>query len=193
MQRRAFSFLEAVASMAMLGVLAASLLSGVSYVHASQTRMRHELACAELANRLIVSWLHDPIQIEQSPDIIAYDGFEYRWELSAVQGVVNVVRPPRDEDDRRTGQGRLDGFSGVECRVWHYDTREGNYGFPGNRPSITLRRIISSTDPLTNPNTAEYTIENDDLLQRYINQALTGSSSGTNTRGSDGERLEDDG
>ncbi|MEO0513380.1 MAG: type II secretion system protein [Planctomycetota bacterium] len=172
---RGFSFLEAVASTALLGIVAASVLGGVAAVIRGQERMKHSLACAELANRLVVAWLHDRKELSRTGDVIDYDNASFRWEFSQ--------RPIRADLPLPTGvesrQSNL--LSEVQCTVWLYDGQDA-YGDPSGRPSVTIRRVVAQLEPLDNPNSTMLIFEDPDLRSEIIEAVIGGSASTTDTR-----------
>lgn len=168
--------MEAVASMAMLGVLASSLLGAVSLMYRSQVRMQQELACAELANVVIITWLDDPLHFGDGlDDVLTYDRFEYRWELreNPVSFDATLPEGANTESFKR--------FTELECRVWLYD-REDRFYLPKGAPNMTIRRLVSANDSLRNENTATKWINDDELIQHAFDNAVGNKQGETDTR-----------
>ena len=91
--RRGFSFLEAVLAAALLGIIASAIFSVLSYVYASDREDTVRLGAAEVANRIIITYLDDKTSIKKLPDLIDYGPDSYRWDLE--EDTVRIEEPNR--------------------------------------------------------------------------------------------------
>lgn len=152
--RRGMSFLETVAAAAILALLASVILGGFESMMGGQHRQRHRLACAELANRLILQYLDDKSALPSESAPIGYDGERYRWEMRETPARLVPSRP--EVAAERSGASGLtpDRMSILTITVWLGEESGGSRDGSGGAPSVTLTRLF---DPiaLRNPDSID--------------------------------------
>ena len=80
--RRGMSLIEIVFAMATLALAAMVVFTAIGFVHSRQKREQQMLACAEIANRLMLMRLDDESSLPDPSLSIAYDGGRYQWSMS---------------------------------------------------------------------------------------------------------------
>lgn len=174
--RRGLTFLECVAATALLGIAAASLLSVVSFAAGAQAREQQKLAAAELANRLVLMYLDDPLGMPKPGSLLAYGPTFYRWEY-AEQPATLTEAVPEGRDPNRPVTLPLDRFTQVSVRVWLSEKSGGSMNGSGGEPSATLARVF---DPfyLRNPDSMALILKDPSRQQRYMEQLMGFRGSG---------------
>jgi hypothetical protein len=142
----------------MLGLLAAVVLGAVNNMLASQKRMQRRLACAEIANRLMLQYLDDKESMPAGAVPIPYAGDEFRWDMA--QAAVDIVPARPDVAAERAAERRglrLERIQSVVIRVWLAEESGGSPGFDEFVPYARIARLV---DPIgramRNPDSAEY-------------------------------------
>ena len=180
--RPGFTFLETVAAAALLGILAAAVFGALNAMVSSQSRMRQRLACAELANRIILMYLDDKETMPPRGVSIPYAGSEYRWEMT--ERPVEIVPARPDVAAERAAENRelrLDRIQNVTVRVWLDDGTGQTATFTEAGPFAVLTRMV---DPIgramRNPDSAEYLLRdpNSPRFQEFMSDLQRFSSSG---------------
>ncbi len=158
--RRALTLLEVVLATAMLGLIAGAIFGVTGSITAGQVRQQRRLAAAELANRLVLSYLDDPTRMPSPSAPLTHAGERYRYEYT--------VDPVRfDEVGAEVRQSHaslgLDRFELVTVRVWF------EAGSRDNPITVTLRRML---DPLyiRNPDSGKNLINSPEAWQKLIEQ-----------------------
>src|SRR3954466_15616751 len=84
--RAGMTFIEVVCASAILGIVAAAVFSAFSFVSLTQVRETRHLACMEVANRLLLSYLDNPAGLSEGARVVEYGPPEatakFRYELS---------------------------------------------------------------------------------------------------------------
>lgn len=152
--RRGMTFLETVAAAAILALLAAVIFGGFEAMISGQHRQQHRLACAELANRLILQYLDDKDALPSESAPIGYDGERYRWEMRETPARLVPARP--EVASERAGASGLtpDRMSVVAVTVWLGEESGGSTSPNSGVPAVTLTRLF---DPiaLRNPDSID--------------------------------------
>lgn len=142
--RRGFSFLEAVLAAALLGIIAAAIFSVLSYVYASDRDDATRLGAAEVANRIIITYLDDETSIRKLPDIIDYGVRQYKWDLE--EDNVRIEEPNRSARVTAGRQGAtpnaLVKLKEVRVTVWEYDGTNASLE-PGTTSGVRLNRLVN--------------------------------------------------
>lgn len=177
---RGFTFLETVAAVALLSVIIATIFSASDFMFRSQIRERQMIACAEVANRLILQYLDDKDAMPASGSPIEYGPNRYRWSLSESNITV------RDNLNRDTAGSRFPGgrFSSnrlermlyVNVTVWLSEESGGSRDAGDNTPSVTLSRVIDPAG-LRNPDAINRMMSTDAGMRRLM-EAMIGSGGG---------------
>jgi type II secretory pathway pseudopilin PulG len=142
--RRGFSFLEAVLAATLLAIVASSIFSVLGYAMASDRTDTVRLGAAEVANRLLITYLDDSTSIRKLPDTIDYGSDTFRWELD--EDTVRIEEPNRH---RRVTSGRsgavptaLVRLKEIRVTVWHDDGTTASR-LPGSTPGVRLNRLVN--------------------------------------------------
>lgn len=172
--RRSFTFIEAIAASVLLSTVAGSVVASVSALTGFQERSINTLRCAELANRLAIQWLDDAEA--RPPEIIPLAGHDFRWEI--VEERLDVQGAFEENTSARTrplGLARR-----ITVSVWLHDRPE-TYATPLENPRFTLSRYLDLLST-RNPDTAEWVLENEALMQRFFRAVSGEQDETTNTR-----------
>lgn len=168
--RRGLTFLEIVAAVALLGIVASALVGVTSFLAASQARQAQLLAASELANRLILMYLDDPTAMPEGNKPIAYGPNEYRWEY-VEEPLVLVEAMPGGRDPGRPQTLDPNRFAQVTVRVW-LSERSGGAARPvAAVPGATVTRML---DPiaLRNPDSGENLLNNPTRMQEFMQRMM---------------------
>ncbi len=147
--RRGMTFLEVVVATAMFGVVAAAIVGVFSFTVGTQLREQRNLACAEVANRLVLAYLDDKTKMPDPHKTVEYGPtdtpMKFRWEYR--EDPVSIVEANRDARDktREPSPLRADRFRQVSIHVWLSDESGGNVVPTEGTPQFTLTRMF---DPL---------------------------------------------
>lgn len=182
--RRGVSLVEILFSVAALGMATAVIVSALSYTYTRQKRERLQLACAELANRIVLMYLDDPKSTIAMPDLVAYDGDLFRFSLE--ESVVrveenNAVADARSRQSRNEVSKRLLVYT---VTVW-LSEESGGTQFPViTTPSHTLARLYDPISSQRNLDSVERRLNSGDLSE-YTSELL-GTGRATRTRSGTG-------
>ena len=178
------TFLEVVAAMAMLGMVAASLVGVVSFVSGSALREQQQLACAEVANRLLLQYLDEPTKMPDNSKTVEYGPPErpakFRWEYTE-QPVRFQEANPEARDQTRTQPLSPDRFNQVTVRVWLSEDSGGSRVPEVSTPMATLTRILDPVMP-RNPDSYMNMLQDPQGFQRLMEQMM-GFQGGVTVRG----------
>jgi len=177
------TFLEVVFAIAALGLLTATIMAAVGYVHGRQRTEQRRLASAELANRLVLSFLDanahlSPDTLMPSPSLpIAYGADLYRWDMQIDEiRIEEVDRVQEAVESGRQSPVSRDRFKQLTLRVWLSEQSGGVRRFEsrdGGTPRAVLIRVF---DPLAgrNPDAAERLLENPGAARQFVNEVIGG-------------------
>jgi type II secretory pathway pseudopilin PulG len=143
------TLLECVLASAMLGMVAAATLGTVSAIWGWQARQEATLGAAELANRLMLTYLDDDSELPSRSLPVAYGPFRYHWDLKRTPAKMKdpVDLSPEVAERRAArvsaGAARIE-F--VQVRVWLSEDHPGGSreGAPES-PQAVVERLV---DPL---------------------------------------------
>jgi hypothetical protein len=183
---RGLTFLEVVAAVALLGVVAASLLGLLAFLGGSQSREAQQLAAAELANRLVLMYLDDPTAMPPGRDPIAYGPAQYRFEYREEPLQLEEAKPEGRTATRTQSPLSNARFVQLTVRVW-LSERSGGSREPGaGAPGATLTRIM---DPIAmrNPDSVANIMSDPARMQEYVRR-MGGFMSPAPTGGGGAER-----
>lgn len=171
--RRGFSFLEAVLAAALLGIIASAIFSVLGYVYASDREDAARLGAAEVANRIIITYLDDETSIRKLPDVIVYGNEEFRWDLE--EDGVRIEEPNRYARVTAGRQGAtpnaLVRLKEVRVTVWQVDGTDASLQ-PGSTPGVRLNRLVNPI-AYRGSDGVERTLSNPERVTRMM-QNLTG-------------------
>ncbi len=176
--RRGTTLVEAVLATVLLGMVAATLASAVSFMSASQRRIQQRLGAAELANRLMLQYIDDQDAMPSKSLPIEYDTDLYRWAMDVDPVEFTMAEPPAEIDPNSVGSGvHFDRIRLVSIRVWLSEDSGGARGFSTSLPNAQLTRLI---DPLafSNPDSLQTMLETPGGIERLFNRLLQLNGSG---------------
>ncbi|MDX2130866.1 MAG: type II secretion system protein [Planctomycetota bacterium] len=183
--RRGLTFMETIGATVILALLAAVMFSAFNSMIAGQVRQRQRLACAEVANRLILQYLDDPDTMPPPSYPVEYEGERFRWELERTP-VERVWANPEfiQENAGPTNVSVTDDrLEHVGVRVWLAEESGGSYVFDALVPHASMGRLI---DPLgmRNPDTIEHIFgtPGSARYQRFMEEIARFSNSGGGSR-----------
>lgn len=169
--RRGLTLLECVLASALLGMVAAGFLGMISAIWGWQGRQQQSLGAAELANRLILTYLDDSTAMPSSSLPIEYGPYRYRWKMKAEavkmrdpDDLPPEVAQKRAEKSQRSG---LDRIKFVSVHVWLSEESGGGMTAGADTPQATLERLV---DPLAfrNPDSIKKKFNNPGKLGEML-------------------------
>lgn len=144
MTRRGFSFLEAVLAATLLALIASSIFSVVGYALASDRTDAARLGAAEVANRVLITYLDDSTSIRRLPETIDYGSYSFRWELD--EDTVRIEEPNRHRRVTSGVTGRVPSalvrLKEIRVSVWQ-DDGSIESRLPGATPGVRLNRLVN--------------------------------------------------
>jgi hypothetical protein len=174
---RGVSFIEVIAATVVLALTVATMATTVGAIRAQQDRSAELLACAELANRLVIQYIDDRNALPSQDLPIGYGASEYRWRLnvSKVESHLDaaVERNLENYQNRQAGSTPDSRLTKVIITVWLSEKSGGTMLSNQGAPQSSLVRIV---DPLglalRSPDTLRNQFENnlDDVLKRITGQ-----------------------
>lgn len=142
--RPGFSFIEAVLAAALLGIVASSIFGVLGYVYASDREDQLRLGAAEVANRIIISYIDDETSVDKLPRVIDYGPERYRWEID--EDPVRIEEPNRRARVTAGQAGAVPNalvkLREVRITVWHDDGTDATLT-PGASPGVRLNRLVN--------------------------------------------------
>ncbi|MEM8757292.1 MAG: prepilin-type N-terminal cleavage/methylation domain-containing protein [Planctomycetota bacterium] len=142
--RRGFTFLEAVLAAALLGIVAAGVLSALGTVWNWELTDRQRLGAAEVANRVMIVYLDDSTATDDLPETIAYDGRRYRWSIDIERVSLLDANPERrvGRDGVAQSPELFDRMQAVTVSAWLDDGTAAAIR-AGATPTVTLDRLVN--------------------------------------------------
>lgn len=181
--RRGMTFLEVILSLVLLALVTGMTMTAIGGVITSQLRQQQRLACAEVANRLMINYIDDQDAMPARGLPVVYGRHRFRWDVSE-RGVTLTPARPADPSapNNRTSSLTADRLKTVQIQVWLSEESGGSYAPDPLVPHFTLSRIV---DPifgqLRNPDTADHIMKDPVLRQRFLD-AVTAMASGVGSR-----------
>jgi type II secretory pathway pseudopilin PulG len=150
--RRGMSMLEVVFAVATLALITAAGFASIDFVMRLNLREQQRLGAAEVANRLLISYLDDEKSLPSEFNTISYGEFSYRYRKSRTKFSV-IEASPVDAPSSGARPLSLDRFQQITVRVWLSEETGGSFDGSG-APSVTLTRLL---DPvaLRNPDSLD--------------------------------------
>jgi prepilin-type N-terminal cleavage/methylation domain-containing protein len=177
--RRGMTFLEVICGSAILSIVAAAAFSVFSFVSLSQIREQRHLACMEVANRLMLSYLDNPTSMPDANKVVEYGPAEkpLKFRFECKEEPIRLVEVGAERRGESRSPLRLDRFKVVRVRVWLSEQSGGGRFADAGVPQATITRMM---DPiaLRNPDSLANMMSDDRARQRYLEQ-LVGLSSAT--------------
>lgn len=145
---RGVSFLEVILATVMLALTVATMASSVSAITGQQQRSRQLLACAEVANRLIIQYLDDENAVPSDMLTVPFgdEEFRFRMRITRVESRLNeaIERAIEEQPARQAGQ-TPDRLKKIAVTVWLSEKSSGTFLPNQGAPQQTLVRVV---DPL---------------------------------------------
>ena len=194
---RAMTLLEVVLAIATVALLSSTVLGAVTYMHQVELRQTHQLATAELANRMMLQYLDDKTSMPSSITPLEYGAHRYRWSLSeSPVGFEAIVatdtaaqtsgRPSRSTipPERR--------YKLVTVRVWLSEESDGSMQYEEGVPQTQIYRLIDLL-AFRNPDSAENLLRQPGGMQQLLEAigaagSVPEGSQGTGRSGQSGTR-----
>lgn len=173
------TFLEVVCAAALLGIVAATIFSVFGFITLSQVRERRMLACAEVANRLMLNYLDNPASMPDPNKVVEYGPAEspakFRWDVKEERVELHEARP-EGRDTTREGPLKRDRMKQVTIRAWLSEQSGGERALDSSVPHVTLTRMV---DPLAlrNPDSTENMLKDPAAYQKWF-EAMMGFTAG---------------
>jgi len=182
-QRAGMTFLEVIVAFALLGVVTAAIFGVFGFVSGTQLRQQRMLACAEVANRLMLQYLDEPTGMPDTHKPVEYGPqgapARFRWDYAEDQvQIIEVMADQRDQS--RQSPFSPDRFRQVTIRVWLGEESGGSRFPEGDTPSATLTRMVDPMAP-RNPDSFMNMLQNPDAFRQFM-QTMMGFQ-GNTTRG----------
>lgn len=148
--RRGMTFLEVVVATAMFGVVAASIVGVFSFAVGTQVRQQRLLACAEVANRLIISYMDDSTSLPDPNKTVEFgpkdNALKFRWEYR--EDPLVLVESNSDKRDAASlGPLSNDRYKQVTVHVWLAEESGGSRAPTDTTPQVTLTRMFDPVYP----------------------------------------------
>lgn len=158
---RGMSLMEITCAVAFLGIVLAFTMTALSMVMGEQTRLRQKLAAAELANRLIISYLDDETSLPERGRPIEYAGERYRWQMREAPARLIHTNTERADTLQTQSSLMVDRMQVVSFDVWLSEESGGATSIEPGVPNATLARLV---DPLA--------MRNADSVERLFRDRL---------------------
>lgn len=177
--RAGITFLEIVCGTALLGIVAATIFSVFGFITLSQVREQRMLACAEVANRLMLNYLDNPAGMPDPNNVVEYGPVDspakFRWDVKEERVELHEARP-EGRDTTREGPLRRDRMKQVTIRAWLSEQSGGAQTLDSSVPQVTLARMV---DPLAlrNPDSTENMLKDPAAYQKWF-EAMMGFTQG---------------
>lgn len=179
--RRGLTFLEVVLASVLLGMLAATAVSAMSYVIGTQERAHRKLQALEVANRMMMIYLDDPSELKGlEGQLIPYAGLKFRFNMEKTEVTPIPAKLP-DGASANTFQ-TLARMDNVRIRAWLSEESGGAREPETGMQVGTIVRLVDPA-PLRNPDSLQNAATNH---QAELIQALTGRGRGTVQIGGNG-------
>lgn len=166
---RGLTFLEIVFAVALLAILASTLLGAANFMLTRQKYEQRTRACMELANRLVLQFLDDRDSMPDPDQPLTYDGDEYRWSLDEdYLGFVPARTPP-------VAEGReaptYDKFRIFRVKVWLAE--QPGSGPVAAGPHCEISRMCDVQAIFRNPDSLQNMLGSEEGRQRLTDSSRT--------------------
>lgn len=179
------TLLEVVLAIATVALLCSTVLGAVTYMHQVELRQTHQLATAELANRIMLQYLDDKTAMPSPITPLEYGAHRYRWSLSESPVGFEAVEVP---EAAAQGQGRPPRnaippekrYKIITVRVWLSEESGGAMQIEQGLAQAQISRLIDLL-AFRNPDSAENLLKQPGGMQQLL-EAL-GAAGATPTGG----------
>lgn len=165
---RGMTFLETVAAVFMLSLMAASVFTALGYINRSFMHQRHKLGAMELTNTLVLSYLHDPGGLISQPRRINYLGEQYRWDVNVEWADMyepNLEGKPGRGRARERNGASTNRMKIVVVDVWLGEESGGAMRADPGVPSARLWRLFDPLRFVRNPSSTERLFDGGDMYE----------------------------
>jgi len=169
------TFLEVVLAVVLLGLVTATLATGMGALERTQVRQKQQLACCEVANALMLTYIDDEDSLPSELTPVAYGDAEYRYSMDVGRVVLTLDRAALADSKYSRRAATYDRIKQVTVRVWPSEDFGGSFRYNPNLPHASLTRLV---DPLSfsNPDTLDTKLQTEKGLQDLLgNLANLGS------------------
>lgn len=183
--RAGMTFLEVVLAVALLGLVTATLATGIGSMERGQVRQKQRLACCEVANAIMLTFLDDEKAVPSELKPIGYGDSEYRFSLDVDRAVITLDRAALADERYSRKAATIDRVKQITIRVWPSEEYGGSFRYNPNLPHAVISRLH---DPLafSNPDSITTKLQTEEGLTEVLNN-LTEVGAGS---GGDEERDE---
>lgn len=165
---RGMTILEVVAAVAILALVTAVVTTGLNYAVALNGRERRELACMEMANRLILQFLDDRNAMPSQSLPLDYGNERFMYRLRE--------EPVELRDNRKVSQRLSARPSGVArdrvrlitVRVWLHADAQGREYSESVAPSAVLSRLYDPLPLQRNPDSMQRMLETEQGMRDIL-------------------------
>lgn len=166
---RAMTLLEVVLAVALLAMVGASMLGAIGAIDSMQMRGRMQLAAAEVGNRLLLTYLHEPKDLPSQSEPLDYGSYKFFYSLKEERVTLELNRTQDSSPNKPQGLSR---FKHVTFTMYQAEPGEGSYPVRGEQ----VGQISRTVDPVAprNPETVASFKDNPDKINRLIQDALGG-------------------
>jgi type II secretory pathway pseudopilin PulG len=169
---RGFTFLEAILGLALVGILGGAIFGVLGYAWRIEIEARQTLAAAEIANRVLISYIDDPTSTAKLPELIDYEQVRYRWSLNVTPTIIRDAFP--EARTSRSGAPAnteaLESMELVTVTAWLDDGSSASIA-PGRTPTFQLERVINPFQYRGN-DTLERLLESPERQNRLLLQMI---------------------
>jgi prepilin-type N-terminal cleavage/methylation domain-containing protein len=178
---RGLTFIEVVVAVALLGVVAGAMFGATSFATGMQLREQRRLACAEVANRLMLQYLDEPSKMSELPKTTAYGPDEnpsqFRWEYR--EEPIQLIKANADAwDQTRESTLPPDRFRQVTIRVWLSEASGGSRFPDDSTATFTLSRMLDPIYP-RNPDSFMNMLNDPVAFRDFMGNMMTNNQGNT--------------
>ncbi len=172
---RGLTLLEVLLAVALLALIAASVLGAISAIDGMQSRSRMVLAASEVGNRLMLQYLDNEKSLPSKTQPIAYGPYQFFYEITTERVTMDLNERQRLGDARPNEQG-LGRFEQVSISVFEAKATDGQ-----PVPTEQVAQISRMVDPfaMRNPETVQGFDRDQTRIQDLIKR-LPGMGGGQN-------------
>lgn len=169
---RGMTLLEVVLAIATVALLASTVLGAVTYMHQVEIRQTHQLATAELANRMMLQYLDDKSAMPSPITPLEYGAHRYRWSLSESPVGFEAIEV-QDNTPAQSGRTPRNAipperrYKLVTVRVWLSEESGGSLQATEGVVQAQIGRLIDLL-AFRNPDSAENLLKQPGGMQQLL-------------------------
>lgn len=173
---RAMSMLEVVAAVAILALITATITTAINYMVAQNARERRQLACMEMANRLVLQFLDDKNNMPSQSLPLDYASDRFMYSLKDQRVELKDNRRASERQSTRQGGIARDRVRQLTIRVWLHKDSQGRQYPADSAPSATLSRIYDPLPLQRNPDSIQNMLEGEQGIRDILETIQGGGS-----------------